>query len=135
LKNLLLFFFAFSFVIAAAILYPTARHLRSSLKRLRSFFFCSQNCTFVSPDQGKGQNFIEKKKAHLETENPLSLSLSLSLSIYLSAIDFCCEHFWPKWHARKVLLHAQSFSEPARRRIPTVADYVIFLTTLYDIIF
>ncbi len=125
------FFFAFSFVIAAAILYPTARHLRSSLKRLRSFFFCSQNCTFVSSDQGKGQNFIEKKQSSPGNGNPLSLSLSL----YLSVIDFCCEHFWPKWHARKVLLHAQSFSEPARRRIPTVADYVIFLTTLYDIIF
>jgi hypothetical protein len=127
---------AFSFVIAAAILYPTARHLRSSLKRIRSFFFCSQNCTFVSSDQGKGQNFIgKKKKSSPGNGNPLSLSLSLSLSIYLSAIDFCSDHFWPKWHARKALLHAQSFSEPARRRIPTVADYVIFLTTLYDIIF
>jgi hypothetical protein len=32
-------------------------------------------------------------------------------------------------------LHAQSFSEPTRRRITTVADYVIFLSTFYDIIF
>ncbi len=136
LKNLLLFFFfwLFSFVIAAAILYPTARHLRSSLKRLRSFFFCSQNCTFVSSDQGKGKKIIEKKKSSPGNGNPLFLS-SLSLSLYLSAIDFCCEHFWPKWHALKALLHAQSFSEPTRRRITTVADYVIFLSTFYDIIF
>ncbi len=135
LKNLLLFFIFLLFLLLLLLLYFIPPHdICAHLSRdYGAFFFCSQNYTFVSSDQGKGQNLIEKKISSPGNGNPLSLSLSLSL--YLSAIDFCCEHFWPQWHARKALLHAQSFSEPSRRRIPTVADYVIFLITLYDIIF
>jgi hypothetical protein len=81
LKNLLLFFIFLLFLLLLLLLYFIPPHdICAHLSRdYGAFFFCSQNYTFVSSDQGKGQNLIEKKISSPGNGNPLSLSLSLSL--------------------------------------------------------
>jgi hypothetical protein len=137
LKNLLLFVLGFFFCYCCC---HTLSHRTTSaliFQEITELFllFSELHFCFLRPGE-RQKKLLKKKKSSPGNGNPLSKALSLSLSPSISlqsTFDACTLR--PKWHARKALLHAQSFSEPAQRRIPTVADYVIFLTTLYDIIF